>query len=40
MALQTAVLVAFTQMIPEHQVQIFGVLKMRVKASFHPFLIK
>jgi len=31
MALQTAVLVAFTQMIPEHQVQIFGVLKIRVK---------
>ncbi|KAF8521288.1 eukaryotic integral membrane protein-domain-containing protein [Gautieria morchelliformis] len=31
MALQTGVLVAFTQMIPEHQVQLFGVLKMRVK---------
>ena len=33
MALQTGVLVAFTQMIPEHQVQLFGVLKMRVKVS-------
>ena len=35
MALQTGVLVAFTQMIPEHQVQLFGVLKMRVKV-LHP----
>ncbi|KAF8581669.1 DUF1751-domain-containing protein [Ramaria rubella] len=31
MALQTGVLVAFTQMIPEHQVQLFSVLKLRVK---------
>ncbi|KIJ27384.1 hypothetical protein M422DRAFT_215866 [Sphaerobolus stellatus SS14] len=31
MALQTGVLVAFTQMIPEHQVQVFGIIKMRVK---------
>ncbi|KAI0931733.1 hypothetical protein AcV7_000962 [Taiwanofungus camphoratus] len=31
MALQIAVLVAFTQIIPEHQVQLFGVLKARVK---------
>lgn len=31
MALQIAVLVAFTQVIPEHQVQIFGVFKARVK---------
>ena len=32
MALQTAFLVAFTQLIPEHQVQIFGgLLKLRVK---------
>jgi len=31
MALQIALLVAFTQLIPEHQVQIFGVLKARVK---------
>lgn len=33
MALQTGVLVAFTQMIPEHQVQLFGVLKLRVKVN-------
>ncbi|QRV97519.1 integral membrane family protein [Ceratobasidium sp. AG-Ba] len=31
-ALQTGILVAFTQLIPEHQVQIFGVIKMRVKS--------
>ncbi|KAL1697390.1 eukaryotic integral membrane protein [Schizophyllum commune] len=31
MALQTAILVAFTQLIPEHQVQVMGVLKTRVK---------
>ncbi|GBE77731.1 hypothetical protein SCP_0106130 [Sparassis crispa] len=31
MALQIAVLVAFTQIIPEHQVQLLGVLKARVK---------
>jgi hypothetical protein len=31
MAIQTAVLVAFTQLIPEHQVQVMGVLKARVK---------
>ncbi|KAI0328132.1 DUF1751-domain-containing protein [Cubamyces sp. BRFM 1775] len=31
MALQIGVLVAFTQVIPEHQVQLFGVLKARVK---------
>ncbi|KAH9858013.1 DUF1751-domain-containing protein [Lenzites betulinus] len=31
MALQIGVLVAFTQIIPEHQVQLFGVLKARVK---------
>ena len=31
MSLQIALLVAFTQLIPEHQVQIFGVLKARVK---------
>lgn len=30
-ALQTGILVAFTQLIPEHQVQLFGVIKMRVK---------
>ena len=33
MALQTGILVAFTQLIPEHQVQVFGVLKVRVKVS-------
>ncbi|KAI0830491.1 DUF1751-domain-containing protein [Trametes gibbosa] len=31
MALQIGVLVAFTQIIPEHQVQLFGVFKARVK---------
>lgn len=32
MALQIAFLVAFTQLIPEHQVQIFGgIAKIRVK---------
>ncbi|KAH8119830.1 DUF1751-domain-containing protein [Phellopilus nigrolimitatus] len=31
MALQTGILVAFTQLIPEHQVQVFGMLKVRVK---------
>ncbi|KAJ7040429.1 eukaryotic integral membrane protein-domain-containing protein [Mycena alexandri] len=31
MALQIAILVAFTQLIPEHQVQVLGVLKARVK---------
>ncbi|KAG6817980.1 hypothetical protein H0H87_012448 [Tephrocybe sp. NHM501043] len=31
MALQTAILVAFTQIIPEHQVQVLGVIKTRVK---------
>ncbi|CAK5280595.1 unnamed protein product [Mycena citricolor] len=32
MALQTAILVAFTQLIPEHQVQIMGIFKARVKS--------
>jgi len=32
MALQTAILVAFTQVIPEHQVQILGIFKARVKS--------
>lgn len=31
MALQIALLVAFTQLIPEHQVQVFGFIKARVK---------
>jgi hypothetical protein len=31
MALQIAILVAFTQLIPEHQVQVLGVIKARVK---------
>lgn len=31
MALQVGVLVAFTQLIPEHQVQFFGALKIRMK---------
>ncbi|CAE7152649.1 unnamed protein product [Rhizoctonia solani] len=30
-ALQCGILVAFTQLIPEHQVQLFGVIKVRVK---------
>jgi Eukaryotic integral membrane protein (DUF1751) len=32
-ALQTGVLVAFTQLIPEHQVQFFGVFSVRVKVK-------
>ena len=32
-ALQIAVLVAFTQLIPEHQVQVLGVLRARVKVG-------
>lgn len=35
MALQIGVLVAFRQIIPEHQVQLFGVLKARVKVGPH-----
>jgi hypothetical protein len=31
MAVQIGVLVAFTQLIPEHQVQLFGVFRARVK---------
>ena len=31
MAVQIGVLVAFTQLIPEHQVQVFGVFRARVK---------
>lgn len=31
MAVQIGVLVAFTQLIPEHQVQLFGVIRARVK---------
>lgn len=34
MALQIALLVAFTQLIPEHQVQVMGVFKARVKVCF------
>ena len=33
---QTAILVAFTQLIPEHQVQVFGVVKIRVKVVNRP----
>lgn len=33
MALQIGVLVAFTQLIPEHHVQVLGVFKARVKVS-------
>jgi hypothetical protein len=35
MALQIAILVAFTQLIPEHQVQVLGVFKARVKVRRH-----
>jgi hypothetical protein len=31
MAVQIGILVAFTQLIPEHQVQLFGVFRARVK---------
>jgi hypothetical protein len=37
MALQISVLVAFTQVIPEHQVQVLGVIKVRVKVSHGTF---
>lgn len=33
MALFISVLVAFTQLMPEHQVQIFGLFRVRVKVS-------
>lgn len=33
MALQIGILVAFTQLMPEYQVQVMGVLKARVKVS-------
>lgn len=36
MALQIALLVAFTQLIPEHQVQVLGVIKARVKVCLSP----
>ncbi|ELU39843.1 eukaryotic integral membrane protein [Rhizoctonia solani AG-1 IA] len=35
-ALQCGILVAFTQLIPEHQVQLFGVIKVRVKVGSNP----
>jgi len=31
MALQIGILVAFTQLVPEHQVQVLGIIKCRVK---------
>lgn len=34
--LQVGFLVAFTQLIPEHQLQLFGALKLRVKVSVPP----
>ena len=34
--LQVGFLVAFTQLIPEHQLQLFGALKLRVKVSMKP----
>jgi hypothetical protein len=37
MSLLIAVLVAFTQVIPEHQVQIMGIFKTRVKVCLHHF---
>jgi hypothetical protein len=33
MALQAGILVAFTQAIPEHQIQVFGVFNARVKVG-------
>lgn len=33
MTLQIGILVAFTQLIPEHQVQVFGFIKARVKVG-------
>lgn len=38
-ALQSGILVAFTQIIPEHQIQLFGVLKARVKTIPGVFLL-
>ena len=38
MSLQIALLVAFTQLIPEHQVQFFGVIKARVKVFDMPLV--
>lgn len=35
MALQAGILVAFTQLIPEHQIQIFGMFKVRVKVGLY-----
>ena len=40
MALQIGILVAFTQLIPEHQVQLMGVIKTRVKVCFAPLFTK
>ena len=39
MALQIGVLVGFTQIIPEHQVQVMGVIKARVKVCSFSHLI-
>ena len=38
MALQIGILVAFTQLIPEHNVQILGVIKARVKVNSRSYL--
>jgi hypothetical protein len=38
MALHAGFLVAFTQLIPEHQVQLFGVIKVRVKVTNTAFV--
>ena len=35
MALQAGILVAFTQAIPEHQIQVFGFFKARVKVKWN-----
>lgn len=40
MALQISLLVAFTQLIPEHQVQVLGVIKARVKVWILFFFIR
>lgn len=39
MALQIAILVAFTQLIPEHQVQLFGFIKARVKVRLRMYVL-
>lgn len=37
MALQAGILVAFTQAIPEHQIQVLGIFNARVKVNYSGF---